>query len=574
MRIGDLLLQSGFLTEEELTAALSQQRLAKNVPIGQLLKVLNYLSDEDLELVLQAQRQILFASLNGQMAVESLRYARQQKVSLQIALEKVQDKVIAELKDETFDASPIGHSVSAACEGVEPGSSFSVSPSAEPQAKQFRPPLRADELLRSSEEAAARNDWTKSIELLEKAKKIFELTAAHSPEAALPVLCKLALAYAKANDRAKLKEQLTKILDQLEGKNKSFSADTVLTLSAVAALSSKYQMHSYADRLYRKALPMWHKLLPLHAPQFILCLRDAIACSRVVAGPSRTNVRIGELLISSGLIDGDQFAEALQSAKKERLPLGRVVSEQGLITQHDLRNAVRVQLLCRSAILPSYYAGMVLRAASLSKLIPDEFFAKMNLDKDSVSKGNELHDLVAKMDNLLLLEETLGINHPEVASLAAELADVCLRRGEPDEAEVLLRRAHSVMAVSGEAYELQLADICAKIARLLIVKKKYPESELLLLQSMEIRSRILGESHNDVAEVLVDLGYLHYCQTNYAPAIGFLRSAWLLQQEQSVTNQQELRYLLELLIKCFDESGQPLESEHYRQCLRSLSTGT
>ena len=104
MRIGDLLLQSGFLTEEELTAALSQQRLAKNVPIGQLLKVLNYLSDEDLELVLQAQRQIIFASLNGQMAVESLRYARQQKVSLQIALEKVQDKVIAELKDETFDA--------------------------------------------------------------------------------------------------------------------------------------------------------------------------------------------------------------------------------------------------------------------------------------------------------------------------------------------------------------------------------------------------------------------------------------------------------------------------------------
>lgn len=572
MRIGDLLLQSGFLTEEELTAALSQQRLAKNVPIGQLLKVLNYLSDEDLELVLQAQRQILFASLNGDMAVESLRYARQQKVSLQIALERVQDKVISELKDETFDASPVGHSLNPGAEGVEPGSSFSNSQIVE--AKIARTSMRADELLRSSEEAAAKNDWSKSIELLEKAKKIFEQAAAHSPEAALPVLCKLALAYAKANDRGQLKEQLTKILEQLEGKNKSFSADTVLTLSAVAALSSKYQMHSYADRLYRRALPLWHKLLPLHAPQFILCLRDAITCSRVVVPPARTNVRIGELLISSGLIDADQFAEALQAAKRDRLPLGRVVSEQGCITQHDLRNAVRVQLLCRSAILPSYYAGMVLRAASLSKLIPDEFFAKMNLDKDAVSKGNELHDLVAKMDNLLLLEETLGLNHPEVASLAAELADICLRRGEPDEAEVLLRRAHAVMAVAGEAYELQLADICAKIARLMIVKKKYPESELLLLQSMEIKNRLLGESHNDVAEVLVDLGYLHYCQTNYAPAIGFLRSAWLLNQEQTVTNQQELRYLLELLIKCFDESGQPLESEHYRQCLRSLSTGT
>lgn len=573
MRIGDLLLQSGFLTEEELTAALSQQRLAKNVPIGQLLKVLNYLSDEDLELVLQAQRQILFASLNGEMAVESLRYARQQKVSLQIALERVQDQVIAELKDEPFDASPVGHSLNTGMEGLEPGSSFAVPANSEPP-KSNKTPLRADELLRSSEEAAARNDWTKSIELLEKAKKIFEQAAAHSPEAALPVLCKLALAYAKANDRVKLKEQLAKILEQLEGRNKSFSPDTVLTLSAVAALSSKYQMHSFSDRLYRKALPLWHKLLPLHAPQFILCLRDAISCSRVVAPPARTNVRIGELLISSGLIDADQFSEALQAAKRDRLPLGRVVSEQGIITQHDLRNAVRVQLLCRSAILPSFYAGMVLRAASLSKLIPDEFFAKMNLDKDAVSKGNELHDLVAKMDNLLLLEETLGLNHPEVASLAAELADICLRRGEPDEAEVLLRRAHAVMAVAGEAYELQLADICAKIARLMIVKKKYPESELLLLQSMEIKNRLLGESHNDVAEVLVDLGYLHYCQTNYAPAIGFLRSAWLLQQEQTASNQQELRYLLELLIKCFDESGQPVESEHYRQCLRSLSAGS
>ena len=545
MRIGDLLLESGFLTEAQLSAALSQQRMAKNVPIGQLLRVLNFLRDDELELVLQAQRQILFASLSGEFAVESLKYAREEKVSFQQAIEHLQDE--AQKNANNF----------------APG-----SPSA-----QDKPKTMPDELMRSSEEAAAANDWSKSIELLEKAKKIFEQSPSHSIDASLPVLCKLALAYAKSNDRVKLKEQLGKILEQLEGKSKSFSADTILTLSAVAALSSKYHLHSYADRLYRKALPLWHKLLPLHAPQFILCLRDAINCSRVVSTPERTNVRIGELLTSSGLITTQQFAEALQNSKRDRLPLGRVVSELGMITQHDLRNAVRVQLLCRSAILPSYYAGMVLRAASLSKLIPEEFFAKMNLGKESVEKSTELHDLVAKMDNLLLLEETLGLNHPEVASLAAELADICLRRAEPEEAEILLRRAHSVMVIAGEAYELQLADICAKIARLLIVRKKYPESELLLLQSMEIRNRLLGDNHKDVAEILVDLGYLHYCQANYAPAIGFLRSAWLLQQEQAGANPQELRYLLELLIKCFDESGQPVESEHYKQCLRALSAG-
>lgn len=547
MRIGDLLLQSDFLTEDQLTAALSQQRMAKNVPIGQLLKVLNYLTDEDLELVLQAQRQILFASLEGSLAVESLRYAKKENVSLLQALEAVQDKL------GIINADP----------NQETSASFAPE----------KPKIMPEELLRVSEEAALANDWNKSIECLEKARQIFEHSVAHSPEASIPIFCKLALAYAKLNNRAKLKEQLDKILTQVEGKNKSFSAETILTLSAVAALSSKHHLYSFADRLYRRALPFWQKILPLHAPQFILCLRDAINCSRVICPPERKNVRIGELLISSGLISAEQFSEAFQSSKKNRLPLGRVVSEQGMITQHDLRNAVRVQLLCRSAILPSNYAGMLLRAASLSKLIPEEFFAKMNLGKESVDKSEELQDLVAKMDNLLMLEETLGLNHPEVASLAAELADICLRRGEPDEAEVMLRRAHAVMVVAGEPYELQLSDICAKIARLLIVKKKFPESELLLLQSMEIRSRLLGENHQDVAEVLVDLGYLHYCQTNYAPAIGFLRSSWLLQQEHPVVNQQELRYLLELLIKCFDESGQPNESEHYRQCLRSLSAG-
>lgn len=544
MRIGDLLLSSGFVSEQDLKAALIEQSDNK-APIGQVLKVLNRLSDSDLELVLQAQRKILFAQMPSELAVSGLRYAREKELSFMQAIRELSNN------------SPITEKTAASGHGLkQEGGKFANS---------------LQNLIDQSDQAAAKQDWERSVALLEQARELCNQIQAKSPEQTIPVLCRLAAVYSKTKRNQEAKNTINNVLDKVRGGTKL--APGLLTLLAAAAnLCSRNGMTLEADRLYKLVLPKWSNFLPFEISHFSFCLRDAIATSRLLNTPKRHNFKIGELLCASGLISQEQFDQALSHSKDIRKPLGRALSESGLVANKDLRNAMRVQLLCRSAIVPNEYAAFTLKAASFARPDANEFFQKLNLAPESiVSSPAHLVELVSKMDKLLLLEESLGIEDPEVAILADELADISLKRNEEGEAETLFRRAHSVLAKSGAKYEHKLANTCQKLARLLVNQKKYPEAELLFLQSMEIKSRILGEQTQEYAEILYDVGYLYFCQASYEPAIGYLRSAWMIQCQDASLDDK--RNLLELLIKCFEQSDQDSEAEIYRQQLRSLRLG-
>lgn len=562
MRIGDLLVGAGLLSEDALAAALKKQMLDKDTPLGQMLKLLNHLTEDELNLVLQAQRRILHASMPGEVAIAAIKYAKQNNLNFALATEKVlvmmrgsqpaqdQSAKVDILPGQANKASEIG---SASMTG-----SSSIA----------RSVCDPADLLQLSDKAALQQQWDQSIELLEQARTIYEHGDAYSKESTIPVYCRLAAIYSKTNRSAMAQKSIAKVTQMLQLASK-MAPGSVALAGAAANLASRQGMTKDADQLYKLVIPKWTELLPFEFAQFNVCLRDAIACSRVIKALARKNIRIGELLIDSRLVSAGQFQEALQKAKRLHQPLGRVISETGLLSTQDLRNAVRVQLMCRAAVLPAEYAASAVRAASLACLAPNEFFEKLNVPLEtSTAPAGSLAELVAKMDRLLVMEERHGVQHAEVAVVADELGDICLRRAEPEDAEAMFRRAHAVFAMAGEKYQLNLAGVCQKIGRLLIKQKKYPEAELLLLQSMEIKNRLLGDRHQEVAEALVDVGYLYFCQANYSPAIGFLRSSWMIQQEDSSLEQK--RYLLELLIKCFEQSGQDAESDIYREQLREI----
>ncbi|MBX9721296.1 MAG: tetratricopeptide repeat protein, partial [Candidatus Obscuribacterales bacterium] len=214
--------------------------------------------------------------------------------------------------------------------------------------------------------------------------------------------------------------------------------------------------------------------------------------------------------------------------------------------------------------VPLDYAFLTVKAASSARVSADEFFKSLNVSFDNPA-AKCLHELIEKMDCLLLKEESKGVRDPEVALLAAEVADICLLRNEPEEAEIMLRRAHAIFALESGSYQLEMANVCLKIARLLIQKQKYPEAELLLMQSMEIKNRFLGDKHIELADVLLELGYLYFCQGNYGPASGFVRAAWSILEGNC--SPEKTRYVLELLIKCFEQMGMDNECFIYREQL-------
>lgn len=568
MRIGDLLLSSEFITEEELNAALKHQKATKKTPIGQLLKLLNYLKEDELELVLQAQRKILFASMSDRLAIAGLKYAKENRVSFSDAAEKV----LATEKDaegQPFAEEELGRKEFS----FAPASSGKISPSlarpsgiANPSGPRFAvDPL---ELIQKADNAAAEKDWEYATALMEQARSVYEKNNGFEEEAIIPVYCRLAAFYSKIGRTANAQENINKATD-LINKGIPLSPGSTSLLAAAAHLCSRHGMIAEANRLYRIVMPKWAQLLPFELTQFNLCLRDAIACSSAISPPGRHNIRIGELLTNAGLIDKEQFLDSLQTAKSQRQPLGRILSEQKFLNVQDLRNAMKVQLICRAAALPVDYAAITVKAASYAGELTGDFFGKLNIPLETTnSDPKTLATLISKMDELLLLEEKRGIQDPKVARLAAEVGVICLQRGENEEAEAMFRRAHAVFAISGDEFQAELAVVCQSIGRLIIKQKKYPEAELLFLQAMEIKNRIHGEKHAEVGEALTDVGYLYFCQANYTPAIGFLRSAWLILSEDG--SAEKKRFVLELLIKCFEQSGQEAESEVYKEQLRAI----
>ena len=556
MRIGDLLVGAGLVSVDELAAALQKQSLDKKTPLGQLLKLLNHLNEEELDLVLQAQRRILYASMPGELAIEAIKYAKENGLNFARATEKV---LVMSRGSLPFagQSGRYENSLSRAAQVGESKTSAGV--------RVFCDPC---DLIQQSDEAAARKEWDQAISLLVQACAVYESGSAESCQSAIPIYCRLIGAYIKTDCIEKARSSIVKVT-QMVAREQKIVPGSLALLAATARSSSRQGMTGEAADLYLLVMPKWTELLPFEFAQFNVCLRDAVACSRAIKAPERQNIRMGELLINSGLVSARQFQEALQKSRSAHKPLGRIMSETGLICTQDLRNAVRVQIMCRATVLPGEYAASIVRAASLTSLSPAEFFEKLNLPPESeTAKDGSLAELVTKMDRLLLMEEMHGVTHPEVAVLADEVGDICLRRAEFDDAEAMFRRAHAVFAVAGERYQLNLAGVCQKLAQLLIQQKKYPETELLLLQAKEIKGRLLGDQNQELAGVLVDLGYYYFCQANYGTAIDLLHSAWAIQKKTA--GREQKRYLLELLIKCYEQSGQEAESDGYRQNLRDI----
>jgi tetratricopeptide (TPR) repeat protein len=85
---GELLMEAGLVHPERIQEGLSiaTQRM---VPIGRALISLNYLSEQDLEAVLQAQLLLREGIIPGYLAVRALRLASQQRIGLERALREI-----------------------------------------------------------------------------------------------------------------------------------------------------------------------------------------------------------------------------------------------------------------------------------------------------------------------------------------------------------------------------------------------------------------------------------------------------------------------------------------------------
>ncbi|MGA9771598.1 MAG: tetratricopeptide repeat protein [Blastocatellia bacterium] len=118
-----------------------------------------------------------------------------------------------------------------------------------------------------------------------------------------------------------------------------------------------------------------------------------------------------------------------------------------------------------------------------------------------------------------LLENSLGPDHPEVATSLNDLAVIYVEQGKYKAAEWPLTQVLSILEkVVEQPDDLNLAIPVRKLATCYNAQGKYNEAEPLYNRALEIRRNKLPANSPDLAQSLNDLAWLYYERGNYAQA--------------------------------------------------------
>lgn len=121
----------------------------------------------------------------------------------------------------------------------------------------------------------------------------------------------------------------------------------------------------------------------------------------------KDNLRLGELLLAARLLSPQELAECIEASGNQGLPIGRIMVIMGLVSEQDLRSALKVQSLVRDAIVPFHIAVQGLALASREKIDADLALAYLGWVDAGHIPSNKLGELllaaeIITQDNLNL----------------------------------------------------------------------------------------------------------------------------------------------------------------------------
>jgi type IV pilus assembly protein PilB len=139
--------------------------------------------------------------------------------------------------------------------------------------------------------------------------------------------------------------------------------------------------------------------------------------------------RLGELLVETGLLTGDQLTDALERQKGAGKRLGQVLMEMGFLSEEEIAFALAMQLKMPFIDLRDYPLER-----EVVEFIPEEIcrkFTCIGVER----KGNVLHVSMADPTDLNMIQELqfiTGFNIQPAISTAAQIADRIQRYYHPE----------------------------------------------------------------------------------------------------------------------------------------------
>ncbi len=166
------------------------------------------------------------------------------------------------------------------------------------------------------------------------------------------------------------------------------------------------------------------------------------------------------------------------------------------------------------------------RTTAAPRLLLDLGYTALNQGR--WKKAREYFEQVLEIER-----KRVGNNHPSVADLLSELANVSIWGYDYEAAEGYARAAVAALEGMPESYEPRITAI-RQLGLILMESGRYDESEPYLLHALELSRKAYGDTiSNTTGIVLADLAVLRYSQGKLIEAEGLTRESFALLRQIS-----------------------------------------
>jgi tetratricopeptide (TPR) repeat protein/nucleoside phosphorylase len=162
---------------------------------------------------------------------------------------------------------------------------------------------------------------------------------------------------------------------------------------------------------------------------------------------------------------------------------------------------------------------------------------------------------------LHIREQSLGSDHPSVAALLNDLAELYRTQEKYEQAEPLFLLALHILEQSPDSDHPNVTYPLKGLARLYFEQGKYERAELLFQRALHIRELALGPDHLNVAHLLNDLAELYFEQGKYERAELLFQRALHIRELALGPDHLDVTPSLNGLAKLYRDRGRYAEAE-------------
>jgi CHAT domain-containing protein/tetratricopeptide (TPR) repeat protein len=162
---------------------------------------------------------------------------------------------------------------------------------------------------------------------------------------------------------------------------------------------------------------------------------------------------------------------------------------------------------------------------------------------------------------LSIRERALGAQHADVATSAFNLAFVLYSKGDYDGAELLYRRALTIREKALGPEHPLVAGALSSLAEVYRQKGEYVRAEPLLSRALLIREKALGPEHREVAITLNNFGGLYQTKGDYARAEPLFQRVLKIREKLFGPEHPEVAAALNNLAQLYKQQGDYARAE-------------